>query len=274
MARPLGHTLRARNPHMHRLVSNTSVSAIRRTVVLTRERGKNEKLRREVEKRGWNAVEMPLVKAVDGPDVRRLPNALLEMKADWVVLTSPEAATVFLNGWREAGEPDVRVAAVGQGTAEIFEQQEEIRLVPAFVPSVANAKHFSAELPGPAGTVLYPASVKARTELEDGLHARGFAVERLNTYNTVTDVSHSKELVDTALTADAVTFASPSAVKAWVEIIQGVSRMSPTQVVACIGETSAKACKKLGLKNVYFPEEPGVAGWANSIEEGLRQCTQ
>lgn len=269
-----GRALHAKSARMDRLGAGARASASRRTVVLTRERGKNEKLRREVEKRGWNALELPLVKAVDGPDVRKLPTALREIKADWVVLTSPEAATVFLNGWQEAGEPDVRVAAVGRGTAEILEQQEETRLVPAFVPSVANAKHFSAELPGPAGTVLYPASAKARTELEDGLRARGFAVERLNTYNTITDVTHAKELVNAALGAEAVTFASPSAVRAWVEIIQGTDKMSPTQVVACIGETSANACKKLGLRNVYFPEQPGLMGWVNSIEEGLQQCTQ
>lgn len=38
---------------------------------------------------------------------------------------------------------------------------------------------------GGTGRVLYPASCKASTELQDGLAASGFTVTRLDTYDTV-----------------------------------------------------------------------------------------
>jgi uroporphyrinogen-III synthase len=40
-------------------------------------------------------------------------------------------------------------------------------------------------VPGGSDVVLYPASVKASTDLQDSLAAAGFKVQRINTYNTV-----------------------------------------------------------------------------------------
>ncbi len=68
-------------------------------------------------------------------------------------------------------------------------------------------------VPGGSDTVLYPASVKASTDLQDSLTAAGFTVTRLNTYNTVGVMDADAALLQQALAADAVTFGSPSAVK-------------------------------------------------------------
>ncbi len=57
---------------------------------------------------------------------------------DWVCVTSPEAASVFMEGWREAGRPAVRVAVVGDGTARVLREAGERELEPAFMPSVVS----------------------------------------------------------------------------------------------------------------------------------------
>ncbi len=41
------------------------------------------------------------------PNRAKLPEALRAGTHDWVAITSPEAASVFLEAWREAGRPDV-----------------------------------------------------------------------------------------------------------------------------------------------------------------------
>lgn len=64
-------------------------------MVLTREAGKNEPLRRRLEALGVECLEMPLVAHGGGADRAALPAALLRRWA-WVVLTSPEAAATFL----------------------------------------------------------------------------------------------------------------------------------------------------------------------------------
>ena len=50
-----------------------------------------------------------------------LPEVLKEPKGfQWILVTSPEAAKTFLEGWEEAGRPKIRLAVVGGGTAKVF----------------------------------------------------------------------------------------------------------------------------------------------------------
>lgn len=77
-----------------------------------------------------------MVETEKGPDAELLPLALQNERFDWVCITSPEAATVFIEGWKEAGKPDVRIAVVGKGTGKVLEETCEEALQPQFVPSV------------------------------------------------------------------------------------------------------------------------------------------
>ncbi len=77
----------------------------RARVVLTREAGKNAKLLAMLAARGVPAMELPLVETAPGPDREALPGALRSGGFDWAVITSPEAAAVFLEGWRSAERP-------------------------------------------------------------------------------------------------------------------------------------------------------------------------
>jgi uroporphyrinogen-III synthase len=76
-------------------------------VVVTRERGKNGKLMKALRARGIAVLELPLVATAAGPDQARLPGVLRAQQFDWVALTSPEAANVFLAAWEQAGKPQV-----------------------------------------------------------------------------------------------------------------------------------------------------------------------
>lgn len=101
-----------------------------------------------------------------GADRPRLAAALVQQAWAWVLLTSPEAAAVFLEvrtsygtlaeladsaplcdaqGWREAGRPQLRVATVGGGTSAVLAAAPE-RPPVAFTPSKANAETLSGAL--------------------------------------------------------------------------------------------------------------------------------
>lgn len=88
------------------------------TVLVTREQGKNNALIDSLSAIGISTLELPLIVSVPGPDVSKLPEVLRERSFDYVALTSPEAADVFLQGWREAGQPEVRIATVGKGVLQ------------------------------------------------------------------------------------------------------------------------------------------------------------
>jgi len=71
-----------------------------------------------------------------------------------------------------------------------------------------------------------------------------------------------------AISAPVVAVASPSALKAWLKLISKVDCWNNS--IACIGETTGTAAKKLGLKSVYYPTTPGLEGWVESVLEALR----
>ncbi|KAF2589640.1 hypothetical protein F2Q70_00041299 [Brassica cretica] len=74
-------------------------------------------------------------------------------------------------------------------------------------------------------------------------------------------------LLQQALSAPVLSVASPSAIRAWMNLIQNEKQWSNN--VACIGETTASAARRLGFKKVYHPEQPGLEGWVDSIVEAL-----
>jgi len=169
---------------------------------------------------------------------------------------------------RAAGSPKVQVAVVGAGTARVFDevlQSEDRSLDVAFSPSKAMGKVLASELPKSSRNtckVLYPASAKAGHEIQDGLSERGFDVTRLNTYTTV-PVDVEPLTLNLAISAPVVAVASPSALRAWLNLIPKVDNWNNS--IACIGETTGSAAKKLGLKSIYCPTTPGLEGYAHII---------
>lgn len=160
------------------------------------------------------------------------------------------------------------------------------RLHIAFCPSKANAVTLAAELPkqvpphpvtdaarptdaNAPTRVLYPASRRAATTLQDGLAKRGFQVVRLNTYDTVpvTDVAED-DLLE-AMRCEVVCIASPSALKAWVDLVG--FEAANAQVLACIGSTSGKAAIELGFARdrVFWDPAPGMDGFVRSVRAAL-----
>ena len=188
----------------------------------TREAGKNGALMNALKARGVRCLELPLVEAVPGDDAEALPDVLTKERWDWVCVTSPEAAKVFLRGYEAAGRPEgVRVAVVGAATGRALAAgaPDAFALEKQFIPSKATAATMARELPCEQGSfILYPASKRAASTLEDGLEARGATVVRLNTYSTERVASLDPADIARAVAADVVTFGSPSAVRAWVEL--------------------------------------------------------
>ncbi|KAI7737499.1 hypothetical protein M8C21_020984 [Ambrosia artemisiifolia] len=243
-------------------------------VVVTRERGKNDKLITALAKHGIDSLELPLIQHTQLPDLEKLVSLLSAATSfDWIIITSPEAALVFLHAWKAAGTPCVKVAVVGSGTASIFYEampSSKQLIDVAFTPSKATGKVLALELPHYGNdkfTVLYPASAKASHDIEEGLTKRGFYVTRLNTYTTE-PVQHVDQMIlQQALSASVVAVASPSAIRAWVDLLPEPDNWSGS--IACIGETTASAARKLGLRNIYYPSNPSLQGWVDSILDAL-----
>jgi uroporphyrinogen-III synthase len=208
--------------------------------------------------------ELSCIVHADGEDFQQLSVSLEKGDWDYVAVTSPEAARVLAQAWKE-NTPDTCVVAVGKATQATL---EKLGIAVDFCPSKATAATLVEELPAKreTTTLLYPASAKAASTLEEGLKARGFDVTRLNTYDTVT-ASWTDDQKEAAANVHVACFGSPSAIEGWL-----LNTNDNIEVLAaCIGETSAKSCRahKWPEERIFFPEKPGIQGWAASVKEAL-----
>ena len=140
-------------------------------IAVTREVGGNDKLVKLLD--GYSVFEIPCIMFASGDDSTKLPNAILGH--DVIVITSPQAAKVFLESWIIAGRPTgLNIATVGEGSSRPLIAEG---LIPFFEPSDSTAKTLAAEMPDIRGkNVLYPSSAIAENTLVEGLEARGFMV--------------------------------------------------------------------------------------------------
>jgi uroporphyrinogen-III synthase len=129
-------------------------------VIVTRAREQLEPLARRIEGLGLEVVRCPLIELQPiGPEHVAVDGY------DWVVVTSPFGAREFLRRVRGELPP---LAAIGPGTAAAL---AEGGVEPALVPAVSTQEGLLAELPRPAGRVLFAGAERARPLLADELGA-------------------------------------------------------------------------------------------------------
>ncbi len=177
-------------------------------IVLTRHPGQAGAMEPELRAAGFRVEFMPLTEQRLPRDTAPLHSEISRLASgdyDWLILTSANTVRALHRlGWSGEGAAHTAIAVTGPGTARVL--QEYTGVDTAWIPSDRSAAGIVAELPGPAadagadrltggspanaGTgpgsrVLLPQSSAARSELADGLTARGFTVKKIVAYDTV-----------------------------------------------------------------------------------------
>jgi uroporphyrinogen-III synthase len=184
-------------------------------ILLTRPEGRNEKLAEALRALGHDVVCEPLI------SVEPLGDEPVDVDGyDWVVVTSVTGANELRRRMR--GRPK-RVAAIGQATAAAFGGAD-------LVPSVSTQEGLLAELPRPAGRVLFAGAAGARRLLVDELDADFLPLYR-------TTELRPENLPD----ADVVVLASPSAARAFAALERHTPAVS-------IGPETTKAAEEQGIR--------------------------
>jgi uroporphyrinogen-III synthase len=190
-------------------------------VVLTATEGLTAPLAASLQAEGFEVESCPLVA------IEPLPGPPLRANGyDWVVLTSRNAvAALFAR--LEGGLP--KVAAVGRGTAEALQERG---VEPDLVARVSTQEGLAAELPRPAGRVLFPAAEGAR-----GVLVQELGADFVPVYRTL-------ELAPERFPqADLVVLASGSAARAFAALGVDVPCVS-------IGPVTSAEARELGLRVV------------------------
>ncbi len=232
-----------------------------RRVVVTRARAQASDLVERLAALGATVVELPVIAIEDPED----GGAALAAAADrlvvggygWVACTSTNAVHRLLAAVGDRPVPSsVKWAAVGTGTARaLADAGVPADLVPGESVAEALAQAFptagAESADGPAGadgdaalTVLFPRAASVRSALVDGLTAKGWRVDQVVTYRTVTGAPGDAALA-AAGAAEAVAFTSSSTVTRTVELL-GVAGIPP--VVVTIGPVTSDTARRAGLR--------------------------
>ena len=207
-------------------------------VVVTRPRGQEEELARGIEGLGHEVVLCPLL------ELEPLENGPVDVSGyDWVIVTSVNGARELRR--RMTGSPQ-RLAAIGQATADALGGAD-------LVPAVSTQEGLLAELPRPAGRVLFAGAEGARTLLVDELGATFLPLYRMN-----------ELALETPPEGDLVVLASASAARAWARLGLAVPAVS-------IGPQTSAAAREAEVDVVAEAETHDVAGLLAAITS--RACS-
>jgi uroporphyrinogen-III synthase len=201
--------------------------------VLTRPAGRNEALADRLRALGCDVVVCPLV------EIEPIASEPIDLtRYDWVVLTSATGARELRS--RAVGRAQ-RVAAIGATTAEAWAGQVDL------VPAVATQEGLLAELPRPAGRVLFAAAEGARRLLAEQLEADFVPLYRTKSLRP-----------ERRLEGDLVLLASPSAARA----LAGLGAAPPA---VTIGPETTAAARQLGVQVVAEARTPDTDGLVAAV---------
>ena len=157
---------------------------------------------------------------------------------DWVIVTSITGARELRR--RAEGEP-ARLAAIGRATARAWGGEVEL------VPAVSTQEGLLAELPRPAGRVLFAGAEDARRLLVDELGADFIALYRTRTLRP-----------EQPLRGDFVVLASASAARAYGELGLSIPAVS-------IGPETTSAAEKAGVRVVEEAHTHDLDGLVEAV---------
>jgi uroporphyrinogen-III synthase len=230
-----------------------------RRVVVTRAAAQSAGLSERLEALGAEVVELALIRIDEASDGgAALRHALDRLdEYDWLVVSSPNGAARVAEALRGRLPGHPLVAAVGTATAEALGRGADL------VPARQVAEGLVDAFPDGTGPLLLVQAEQARPALADGLRARGWSVDVVAAYRTVT--VRPDELPPALFDADAVLFGSGSAARSWR---QAVGDWTPPVVVA-IGPVTAAAAADAGLKVTRVASDHSLTGLIDALAAAL-----
>ena len=251
-----------------------------RRVVITRPAGQSADWRNRLEALGAEVIELPLIKVSKDVNLDTLAEVLQEFGAyEWLVFTSANGVKYFFEEFirvhvdiRALGL--VRIAAVGEATAAAL---TDLHLRVDLQPKKASGEELAMELISresmDSAKVLVVTGNKNREVLVEKLHEARAIVDTLPVYKTEeTDLAADPVAGDfKAKGADAILFASPSAVQSFFDQAAALklSAKARKPLAGSIGPTTTAAMKQLGVPVDFEAAEPSLDSLVSALQKKL-----
>jgi uroporphyrinogen-III synthase len=234
-------------------------------VILTRSAEDCDEWAAQLIRAGAEPIVYPCITAeiIDTPALRAAL-AAGAAGADWLVVTSRRGVDAFAALHPAPLRSAVRIAAVGLATGEAA----RLRLGRIDHVGAGTAAALGDTLPADArfaagARCLLALAANASAELERRLAAAGAVCTRCDVYRTIPAAAHSPKQRLSALRADKIVFASPSAVEGFVNQIEVDA---PIRVVT-IGHSTSAGARAHGLVVAAEAREPSLEGLMEAMHD-------
>ena len=246
-------------------------------VVITRPALQSETLVNALTERGATAIVRPFIAFSDPEDFQPLDKAISEVgQFDWLMFTSGEAVRSVARRSNKLGRSlgqqwsDLRVAAVGPGTAEtITKAGLQVDYVAQEHSGIGLANELGERLRGKK--VLLPRSDRANPDLPRELRHYAAEVTEVIAYRTLKATElELKELIGLLNgKAEAILFFSPSAVQHFVEMTGGeqLRDLEDKMAITAVGPVTANALRHAGVRSIVQARDTTAIAVVEALEE-------
>jgi len=244
-------------------------------ILITRPRAQAEEFANELIAEGAHPIFFPVIEITSLNDFEAFDSALLKLdQYDWLILTSIHGADIFFKRLEGLGikniPSELRIAAIGSKTAS---RLSEYGVKPDFVPSeyIAESILFDLGKDISGKRFLLPQSDLAREYLAKEIRSAGGTVHEVVAYHTRT-VHPDSSTIDTLREGlDIITFASPSSVKGFMDILDehdfDIHCLPGNPIIACIGPVTATTVREAGLDAQVEAKEHTMQGLVMALKD-------
>lgn len=249
-------------------------------VAVTREEEPGEGLSAEITRLGGRPLSIPLLRTVAPADASPLRTAVRTVaEYAWILFTSARGIESFAAVWRESGRPEIpaatRIGAVGPATARrAVELLGRCDRIPAESRGAALAHVLLRRESLRGARILVARAEEGLPELPEILRRAGALVDEVIAYRTVPAIIDPAP-IRAALhqgSIAAITFTSPSAVRAFVDQIGAGWLGGPdgwTRIVT-IGPSTSFAVRVLGLEPAAEADAPSFSELARAVARAIQ----
>ena len=241
-------------------------------VLLTGTRELVRKQHQSLLAQGAEAIDLSLIYTEPAAD-RTLESVVRNVDAySWLVFTSSNGVNLFFESMKRFRVDfrrlaHVKIAVVGPGTGEML---KNYGFSADYMPESYTSESLAEGLAGqmkPSQRALVFRAKEGSKALNRHFDMKGIDYDDVAAYTTCTDWRKRDLLLRAMEDTDYVTFASGSAVRAFMELTAGENDASATgtdknagQKLVCIGPVTAKAAKDAGLTVTAVAEDYTIEG--------------
>ncbi len=245
-------------------------------IITTRPAGQSDALVKGLEANGAHVTEFPVIKITELQESGRLERALNRLNSySWLIFTSANGVAIFFKQLSLL-RLDIRklygikIAVIGSATEKALISKG---LYPDYVPEKFSTRELLSgllEKIDSSDKILLIDSELSRPELTEGFKKYSIAFDEIAVYTTEphNNLENKLEFIVPELNrADYITFASPSAVKAFVTILGQERIKKLSAAVICIGPVTANAAAEEGISVKAVADQYNAEGIIEKIIE-------